>query len=89
VLFGSGEPNYCELLVAPAFSGVSQRLSADRDKSDIGNTAQVTAAVENRRRSNFVETAIHSEQLTSTALARDQIVVVAARTTVLKRANHA
>ena len=32
--FSSGEPNYCELLVAPAFSGVSERLSADRDKSE-------------------------------------------------------
>jgi hypothetical protein len=28
------EPNYCELLVAPASSGVSERLSADRDKSE-------------------------------------------------------
>jgi DNA-binding transcriptional LysR family regulator len=45
----------------------------------IGNTAQVATAVENRETElGFVEAAIHSEQLTSTPVARDQIIVVAA-----------
>jgi DNA-binding transcriptional LysR family regulator len=45
----------------------------------IGNTAQVATAVENRETElGFVEAAIHSEQLTSTTVARDQIIVVAA-----------
>ena len=48
-------------------------------RANIGNTAQVATAVENRETElGFVEAAIHSEQLTSTAVARDQIVVVAA-----------
>ena len=48
-------------------------------RASIGNTAQVATAVENRETElGFVEAAIHSEQLTSTAVARDQIVVVAA-----------
>jgi DNA-binding transcriptional LysR family regulator len=45
----------------------------------IGNTAQVATAVENRETElGFVEAAIHSEQLTSATVARDQIIVVAA-----------
>ena len=48
-------------------------------RASIGNTAQVATAVENRETElGFVEAAIHSEQLTSTAVARDQIVIVAA-----------
>jgi DNA-binding transcriptional LysR family regulator len=48
-------------------------------RASIGNTAQVATAVENRETElGFVEAAIHNEQLTSTAVARDQIVVVAA-----------
>jgi len=46
---------------------------------NIGNTAQVATAVENRETElGFVEAAIHSEQLTSTTVARDQIVIVTA-----------
>jgi DNA-binding transcriptional LysR family regulator len=48
-------------------------------RASIGNTAQVATAVENRETElGFVEGAIHSEQLTSSAVARDQIIVVAA-----------
>jgi DNA-binding transcriptional LysR family regulator len=48
-------------------------------RASIGNTAQVATAVENRETElGFVEAAIHSEQLTSTAVARDQIIVVVA-----------
>jgi len=48
-------------------------------RARIGNTAQVATAVENRETElGFVEGAIHSEQLTSTTVARDQIIVVAA-----------
>jgi DNA-binding transcriptional LysR family regulator len=48
-------------------------------RANIGNTAQVATAVENRETElGFVEAAIHSEQLTSTAVARDQIIVVTA-----------
>jgi DNA-binding transcriptional LysR family regulator len=48
-------------------------------RANIGNTAQVATAVENRETElGFVEAAIHSEQLTSAAVARDQIIVVTA-----------
>lgn len=48
-------------------------------RARIGNTAQVATAVENRETElGFVEGAIHSEQLTSTTVARDQIIVVTA-----------
>jgi DNA-binding transcriptional LysR family regulator len=48
-------------------------------RASIGNTAQVATAVENRETElGFVEAAIHSDQLTSTTVARDQIIVVAA-----------
>ena len=48
-------------------------------RASIGNTAQVARAVENRETElGFVEGAIHSEQLTSTTVARDQIIVVTA-----------
>jgi DNA-binding transcriptional LysR family regulator len=48
-------------------------------RATIGNTAQVATAVENRETElGFVEAANHSEQLTSTTVARDQIIVVAA-----------
>jgi DNA-binding transcriptional LysR family regulator len=48
-------------------------------RASIRNTAQVATAVENRETElGFVEAAIHSEQLTSTTVARDQIIVVAA-----------
>jgi DNA-binding transcriptional LysR family regulator len=48
-------------------------------RANIGNTAQVATAVEDRETElGFVEGAIHSEQLTSTAVARDQIIIVAA-----------
>ena len=48
-------------------------------RARIGNTAQVATAVENRETElGFVEAAIHSEQLTSAAVARDQIIVVTA-----------
>jgi DNA-binding transcriptional LysR family regulator len=48
-------------------------------RASIGNTAQVAMAVENREAElGFVEGAIHSEQLTSSTVARDQIIVVAA-----------
>jgi DNA-binding transcriptional LysR family regulator len=48
-------------------------------RANIGNTAQVAKAVENRETElGFVEAAIHSEQLTSAAVARDQIIVVTA-----------
>ena len=48
-------------------------------RASIGNTAQVATAVENRQTElGFVEGAIHSEQLTSTTVARDQIIVVTA-----------
>ena len=48
-------------------------------RASIGNTAQVATAVENRETElGFVEAAIHSEQLTSTTVARDQIIVVVA-----------
>ena len=48
-------------------------------RASIGNTAQVATAVENRQTElGFVEGAIHSEQLTSMTVARDQIIVVTA-----------
>jgi DNA-binding transcriptional LysR family regulator len=48
-------------------------------RARIGNTAQVAMAVENRETElGFVEAAIHSEQLSSTTVARDQIIVVTA-----------
>ena len=48
-------------------------------RASIGNTAQVATAVENRQTElGFVEAGIHSEQLTSTTVARDQIIVVTA-----------
>ena len=48
-------------------------------RANIGNTAQVATAVENRATElGLVEAAIRSEQLTSTAVARDQIIVVTA-----------
>jgi DNA-binding transcriptional LysR family regulator len=48
-------------------------------RARIGNTAQVATAVENRETElGFVEAAIHSEQLSSTTVARDQIIVVTA-----------
>ena len=48
-------------------------------RASIGNTAQVATAVEDRETElGFVEAAIHSEQLTSTTVARDQIIVVVA-----------
>jgi DNA-binding transcriptional LysR family regulator len=48
-------------------------------RASIGNTAQVATAVENRETElGFVEGAIDSEQLTTTTVARDQIIVVAA-----------
>jgi DNA-binding transcriptional LysR family regulator len=48
-------------------------------RAGIGNTAQVATAVENRQTElGFVEAGIHSEQLTSTTVARDQIIVVTA-----------
>jgi DNA-binding transcriptional LysR family regulator len=51
-------------------------------RANIGNTAQVATAVENRETElGFVEAAIHSEQLTSAAVARDQIIVVRPRIT--------
>ena len=59
-----------------AFRGAYPQIEI---RASIGNTAQVATAVENRETElGFVEAAIHSEQLTSTAVARDQIVVVAA-----------
>jgi DNA-binding transcriptional LysR family regulator len=43
----------------------------------VSNTAQVVAAVENRTTElGFVESAVHSEQLTRTPVARDQVLVV-------------
>jgi DNA-binding transcriptional LysR family regulator len=46
-------------------------------RAGIGNTAQVAAAVENRETElGFVEAVIHSGQLTSRTVARDQIIVV-------------
>jgi DNA-binding transcriptional LysR family regulator len=48
-------------------------------RASIGNTAQVAKAVENRETElGFVEAAIQSDELTSTTVARDQIIVVAA-----------
>jgi DNA-binding transcriptional LysR family regulator len=48
-------------------------------RASIANTAQVATAVENGETElGFVEAAIRSEQLTSTAVARDQIIVVVA-----------
>jgi len=48
-------------------------------RASIGNTAQVATAVENRETElGFVEAAVHSEHLTSTTVARDQIIVVTA-----------
>jgi DNA-binding transcriptional LysR family regulator len=48
-------------------------------RASIGNTAQVATAVENRETElGFVEASIHSEQLSSTTVARDQIIVVTA-----------
>jgi DNA-binding transcriptional LysR family regulator len=48
-------------------------------RASIGNTVQVARAVENRETElGFVEAVVHSEQLTSTAVARDQIIVVTA-----------
>jgi DNA-binding transcriptional LysR family regulator len=48
-------------------------------RASIGNTAQVATAVEDRETElGFVEAAIHREQLTSTTVARDQIIVVVA-----------
>ena len=48
-------------------------------RASIGNTAQVATAVENRETElGFVEAAIHSEQLTSATVARDQIIIVVA-----------
>jgi DNA-binding transcriptional LysR family regulator len=48
-------------------------------RASIGNTVQVATAVENRATElGFVEAAVHSKQLTSTTVARDQIIVVAA-----------
>jgi DNA-binding transcriptional LysR family regulator len=48
-------------------------------RASIGNTAQVATAVENRQTElGFVEAGIHSEQLTSTTVARDRIIVVTA-----------
>jgi DNA-binding transcriptional LysR family regulator len=48
-------------------------------RASIGNTVQVAAAVENRETElGFVEATIHSEQLTSRMVARDQIIVVVA-----------
>src|ERR1700733_88731 len=48
-------------------------------RASIGNTVQVARAVENRETElGFVEAVIHSEQLTRTAVARDQIIVVTA-----------
>jgi DNA-binding transcriptional LysR family regulator len=48
-------------------------------KANIGNTAQVAAAVENRETElGFVEATIHNELLTSMTVARDQIIVVTA-----------
>ncbi len=47
-------------------------------RMSIGNTAQVAIAVENRvAELGFVEAAIHSEQVDSTAVARDQVIIVA------------
>ena len=47
-------------------------------RMSIGNTAQVAIAVENRvAELGFVEAAIHSEQVKSTAVARDQVIIVA------------
>jgi DNA-binding transcriptional LysR family regulator len=46
-------------------------------RASIANTAQVATAVENRETElGFVEAAIQSEQLASTTVARDQIIVV-------------
>jgi DNA-binding transcriptional LysR family regulator len=48
-------------------------------RANMGNTAQVATAVEDRATElGFVEAAIRSEQLTSTAVARDQIIVITA-----------
>jgi DNA-binding transcriptional LysR family regulator len=47
-------------------------------RMNIGNTAQVTIAVESRAAElGFVEAAIHSEQVKNITVARDQVVVVA------------
>jgi DNA-binding transcriptional LysR family regulator len=47
-------------------------------RMSIGNTAQVAIAVESRvAELGFVEAAIHSEQVNSTTVARDQLIVVA------------
>ena len=47
-------------------------------RMSIGNTAQVAIAVESRvTELGFVEAAIHSEQVKSTTVARDQVIVVA------------
>ena len=47
-------------------------------RMSIGNTAQVAIAVENRvAELGFVEAAIHSEQVDSTAVARDQVIIAA------------
>jgi DNA-binding transcriptional LysR family regulator len=48
-------------------------------RASIGNTAQVVTAVEGRMTElGFVEGPVHSAQLTSTTVARDQIIVVVA-----------
>jgi DNA-binding transcriptional LysR family regulator len=48
-------------------------------RASIGNTAQVETAVESRTTElGFVEGPVHSAQLTSTTVARDQIIVVVA-----------
>lgn len=48
-------------------------------RASIGNTAQVVTAVEGRTTElGFVEGPVHSAQLTSTTVARDQIIVVVA-----------
>jgi DNA-binding transcriptional LysR family regulator len=48
-------------------------------RAGIGNTVQVAAAVESRETElGFVEATIHSEQLASRTVARDQIVVIVA-----------
>jgi DNA-binding transcriptional LysR family regulator len=48
-------------------------------RASIGNTAQVETAVESRTTElGFVEGPVHSAQLTSTTVARDQVIVVVA-----------
>jgi DNA-binding transcriptional LysR family regulator len=63
----------------PRYLALFRRAYPEIDvRMSIGNTAQVTIAVERRvAELGFVEAAVHSEQLEATPVARDQVIVVA------------